>query len=104
MNALILQVVDCKYGLHICVVAVLLEVSIEKQRHHAGLPVVAVKNVRLEVHEVTHEVENSSLIEAVTLDIEYILDIDLIKVEIVFVIYEVEDRSVLLELEQTCIE
>ena len=94
MNALILEVMDCVDGLNIGMIAVLLEVTIKEHRHHARLPVVAVEDIRFEVHEIAHEVQNCSLIEAVTLDIENIINIDLVEIEIVFVIDEVENYAV----------
>ena len=94
MNALILEVVDRVNSLNVGVITVLLEVTVKEHRHHARLPVVAVENIRLEVHEVAHEVQNCSLIEAITLDIENIINIDLVEVEIVFVIDEVENHAV----------
>ena len=78
-------------------VSVLLEVGIEQQGHHTCLPVIQVENVRLKVHEVAHEIEYRSLEETISLDIENIFNIDLVKVEIIFIIHEVEDGSVLLK-------
>ena len=94
VDTLILQVVDRVDRLDVGVIAVLLIVSVEKQRHHAGLPVVAVEDIRLKAHEVPHKVQNCSLEEAETLDVEYILHIDLIEIEVIFVIYEVELHSI----------
>ena len=104
MNALILKVMDRIDSLDVGVIAVLLEVTVKEHRHHARLPVIAVENIRLEVHEVAHEVQNRSLIEAITLDIENIIDIYLVKVEVVFVIDEVENNAVYFKREQTRIK
>ena len=97
MNTLILQVVDRIDCLNVGVITILLEVAVKEHWHHACLPVIAVKNIRFEVHEIADEVEYCSLIEAITLDIENIINIDLIEVEIVLVIDEVEYDSVELE-------
>ena len=104
MNTLILQVVDRIDRLNVGVISVLLEVAVQEHRHHTCLPVIAVENVRLEIHEVAHEIEYCSLIEAITLDIENIINIDLIEVEIVLVIDEVEYNAVHFQLKQARIK
>ena len=95
MNALILEVVDRIHGLYVRVISVPLVVAVEEHGHHACLPVVAVEHIRLKAHEVAHEVENGTLEEAVSLDIEHIINIDLIEVEIVFVVHKIEGNAVL---------
>jgi hypothetical protein len=104
MYALILQIVDRINGLNIGVIAVSLVVTIEEHGHHACLPVVTMEHIRFKAHEVAHEVEDRTLEEAVSLDIEHIINIDLIEVEIVFVVDKIEDHSVLLKREQSCVE
>ena len=104
MNALILQVVDRVNGLNVVVIAVLLEVAVEQHGHHAGLPIVAVQNVRLEVHEVAHEVQYRALIEAVTLDIKNVINIDLVKVEVVLVVNKIEYDAVQFHREESRVE
>ena len=104
MNALILKVMDRKYSLNVSMISVLLEMSIKEHGHHTRLPVITVKDIGLEAHEVSHEVKDRSLEETVSLDIEYILYIDLIEIEVILIIYKIEHGTVLLELKKTCIE
>src|SRR5574344_291776 len=84
--------------------SVSLEMSIQKQRNHSGLPVIAVQYVRLEIHEISHEIQNSSLVETITLNIKNIININLIKVKVILVINKIERYSVLLKREQTGIK
>ena len=95
-HALILQVVDGVHRLHILIERELRVLNLEQRRDHAGLPVVAVDHVGLEV-EVNQRVDHRAIEEAEALVFVAAQTIDVGTAEIILVIDKVEGHALILK-------
>ena len=95
-HALILQVVDGVHRLHILIERELRVLNLEQRRDHAGLPVVAVDHVGLEV-EVNQRVDHRAVEEAEALVFVAAQTVDVGTAEVILVIHEIEGHALIFE-------
>ncbi len=95
-HALILEVVDGVNGLHILIERILRILNLEQGRNHAGLPVVAVDDIGLEI-KMHKRVDDRAVEEAETLVFVAAQTIDVGTAEIILVIDKVEGYALILK-------
>ena len=93
-HALILEVVDGVDGLHILIERELRILNLEQRRDHAGLPVVAVDDVGLEV-KMHQRVDDRAVKEAEALVFVAAQTVDIGAAEVILVIHEVEGHALI---------
>ncbi len=95
-HALILEVVNGVNGLHILIERILRILDLEQRRDHAGLPVVAVDDVGLEI-KMHERVDDRAVEEAEALVFVAAQTVDIGAAEVILVVDEVEGHALILK-------